>query len=214
MRCSYAVSWLVLALCAITDAQPSAATHSVTVHLWSLDAASPQELADISYNPSTLTTTINKYNPPTKSTIAEDLVRIGLYDAATSSWRGVVTSPESFDKKYQQKLALHIDEDGEVWHVAISTYLKPVAQEQAERMPQLVVEVVKPTPGAVPFLNRPILLNAEGKIDEKEPEKTLFQKYVSPPILARVHILTCANRYWWVIGVVLFVQIMAAGGKE
>ncbi len=41
---------------------------------------------------------------------------------------------------------------------------------------RLVVELVKSRPGVEPKLNRPVVLDAEGKIPEKEPEKTFLQK--------------------------------------
>ena len=40
----------------------------------------------------------------------------------------------------------------------------------------LVVEVLRPTPGPKPVLNKPVVLNAEGKLDDKEPEKSFLQK--------------------------------------
>jgi hypothetical protein len=38
---------------------------------------------------------------------------------------------------------------------------------------------VKRSAGPQPVLNKPIVLNAEGKIDVKEPEKGFLQKYAS-----------------------------------
>ena len=41
---------------------------------------------------------------------------------------------------------------------------------------ELVVELVRPVKAPGPVLDRPVVLNAEGKVDDKEPEKTFLQK--------------------------------------
>jgi len=182
MRPAIETIWLLLAAVSVKSSRAQPTDRDVTVYSWPLNSANSQQLAKISYNPVTLTTTINEYSPPGKSQEAEELVRVGLRDG-TSDWHGVVTSAESFDGKYQQKLSLHIDEEGEVWHVGISTQLKPVpskakgqVQQTSQDIPQIVVEIVMPTPGASPLLNKPVVLNADGKIPQKDQEKTLFQK--------------------------------------
>lgn len=159
-------------------------------------SSSPQELATISYNEdSSSTATISNYKAPkvaVTSADTPDLVRVGLYDPSTKEWRGVVTSATSFDPKYQQQLSLHIDPEGAPWHVAFSAYPKPKpvpkarrAGEQVEVVPQVITEIVTPKPGPTPHLNKPILLSKDGKVEEKEPEKTFLQKFESATPLLR-----------------------------
>lgn len=56
-----------------------------------------------------------------------------------------------------------------------------VASDGKDRDAEFLVEVVGRSKGPSPVLNKPIVLNPDGKVEEKEPEKTLFQKSVSPP---------------------------------
>jgi len=50
--------------------------------------------------------------------------------------------------------------------------------------------------GKKPELNRPVVLNTEGKVEVEEKEKTLLQ------------------RYWWVGLAVLMLLVSAGGGGE
>ncbi|KAF1999996.1 hypothetical protein P154DRAFT_392724, partial [Amniculicola lignicola CBS 123094] len=108
-------------------------------------------------------------------------------------WRGVVTSAASFDTKFSQKFTLHVDEKGEVYHVGFGTSLRnPSAKGTGHE--EVVVEIVKREVGSKPVLNRPVVLNAEGKLEDKEPEKSFLQKY------------------WWAIALFILVQLVAGGG--
>lgn len=156
-----------------------------TVEAWPINSAQSQPLAQISFEPLSKLSKINAYTPPQGPLAVEDLVRVGFHDPADSKWRGVVTSAASFDAKYQQKLHLHLDEDGKIWHVAISTIPKPAPtkgqmvkgkRQPAQEAPQLVIEILPTVPAPSPILNKPVVLNAEGKVEGKEPEKTLLQK--------------------------------------
>lgn len=159
---------------------------SVAIQVWPLESTQPQQLAQVTYNPSTLTSTVSALSPPQGPYQSENLVRVGLYDSKTSDWRGIVTSAASFDTKYQQKISLHLDDDGSVWHVGFSAYPKPKSIVQNANMKidtitdasQVVVEIIKPSAGPTPVLNKPVVLTAEGKVQEKEPEKGMLQKYV------------------------------------
>lgn len=181
------VSLCAIALASlVTDAVAQGSDRTVKVHSWPLDAANPKQLAEISYNPNTLTSSVVRYSKPEGSPNSEDLVRVGMYDAVTSDWRGIVTSAASFDNQYQQRLLLHVDESGEVYHVGFAAQPKlnqksakkgkNGGKEVPETVEQLLVEIVKPAKGPSPILNNPVVLSPEGKLPEPAQEKSFFQK--------------------------------------
>jgi hypothetical protein len=158
---------------------PFAVASSVTLYVSSVAASegtavipSAIPLAQIEYDADQSVGTLASYTPPTGSYSDDHLLRVGITDPKTGSWRGIVTSAASFADQYHKKFIVHVDEKGEPYHVGFGTSAKG-AGEEAE------VEIVKRNPGPKPVLNKPIVLNAEGKLESKEPEKTFLQKYVS-----------------------------------
>lgn len=157
---------------------PAAVASSVTLYVSSVpvssDAAvipSPIPLAHIEYDVDQSVGTIASYTPPTGSYSSDHLLRIGLTDPKSGSWRGIVTSAASFSEQYHKKFVVHVDEQGEPFHVGFGTSSKGSGEE-------VVVEIVKRNAGPKPVLNKPIVLNAEGKLESKEPEKGFLQKCV------------------------------------
>lgn len=157
---------------------PVAVASTVTVYVHSVPATdahksapipSPIPLAQIDYDADASTGTLTSYTPPTGSYSLEHLLRIGLTDSKSGSWRGVVTSAASFAEEYKKKFVVHVDEKGEPYHVGFGTSARGKGEE-------VEVEVVKRGAGPKPVLNKPIVLNAEGKLESKEPEKTFLQK--------------------------------------
>lgn len=154
---------------------PVAVASSVTVYVQSLPASDsskspsprPVPLAQIDLDASTSTGTLSSYTPPTGSYTPDHLLRIGLSDK--KQWRGVVTSAASFDQAYKKTFVIHVDEKGEPYHIGFGTSARG-------REDEVEVEVVKRAPGPKPALNKPVVLNADGKLDTKEPEKTFLQK--------------------------------------
>ena len=187
MKLLHLISCPLLIVAAAAQAVTDAGRRSVTVQSWPLSAAQPQPLAQVSYDPATKSSSISSYTPPEVAYSVDDLVRVGVYDDSDSKWRGVVTSAATFDPKYQQKLLLHLDEAGNVWHVAISTIPmpKPVKgkivngkRQPPAPVPQIIVDVLLPTPAPQPILNKPIVLSPEGTVEAEKVEKTMLQKYV------------------------------------
>ena len=82
-----------------------------------------------------------------------------------------MTSAASFSEQYHKKFVIHVDEKGEPFHVGFSTRAKGNEKE-------IDVEVLKKNVGPKPVLNKPVVLNAEGKLGGEEPEKTFLQKWV------------------------------------
>src|SRR4051812_43620893 len=85
---------------------------STTVFIQSLeDASSPiSPLAEIKYNPSTLDAEVTEFFTPQLPSESK-LVRIGVYDKGTSSWKSAtsMTSVESFSKGYRPTLVVSLD---------------------------------------------------------------------------------------------------------
>jgi len=157
---------------------PVAIASSVTVYVSSVPVSdnsaiipSPIPLAQIEYDADQSVGTLASYTPPTGSYASDHLLRVGLSDAKSGSWRGIVTSAASFADQYHKKFVIHVDEKGEPYHLGFGTSAKGSGND-------VEVEIVKRNPGPKPVLNKPIVLNAEGKLDSKEPEKTFLQKCV------------------------------------
>jgi hypothetical protein len=156
---------------------PLAVASSVTLYVSSVPVSdtsavipSPIPLAQIEYDVEQSVGTLSSYIPPTGSYGPDHLLRVGLSDPKTGSWRGIVTSAASFADQYHKKFIIHVDEKGEPYHVGFGTSAKKEGEE-------VEIEIVKRSSGPQPVLNKPIVLNAEGKIDSKEPEKGFLQKY-------------------------------------
>lgn len=156
---------------------PVAVASSVTIYVSSvptnsLSAAiipSPIPLVQISYDADQTTGTVTSYTPPQGSYASDHLLRIGLLDTKTDAWRGVLTSAASFAEHHKKKFVVHVDDNGNPYHVGFGVTEKETGEE-------LEVEIVRKEAGPRPVLNKPIVLNADGKIDTKEPEKTFIQK--------------------------------------
>lgn len=163
---------------------PVAVASSVTLYVSSVpvtsDAAvipSAIPLAQIEYDADQSVGTLASYTPPKGSYSSDHLLRIGLSDPKSGSWRGIVTSAASFSEQYHKKFIIHVDEKGEPFHVGFGTSAKVDGAE-------VDIEIVKRSAGPKPVLNKPIVLNAEGKLESKEPEKSFLQKYVVLSMLA------------------------------
>jgi len=158
---------------------PVAVASSVTIYMHSVPTSassqtpvipSPIPLAQIDYDADQTKGTVTSFTPPHGSYTSDHLLRIGLHDSASGSWRGIVTSAASFADEYKKKFVVFVDEKGEAYHVGFSTSAKGEEKEDVQ------VQVVKRAPGMKPVLNKPVVLNAEGKLDSKVEEKTFIQK--------------------------------------
>ncbi|KAF9696886.1 hypothetical protein EKO04_005076 [Ascochyta lentis] len=175
---------------------PFAVASTVTLFVSSVPASedtavipSAIPLAQIEYDADQPVGTLASYTPPTGSYSADHLLRVGLTDPKTGSWRGIVTSAASFADQYHKKFVVHVDEKGEPYHVGFGTSAKGAGED-------VEVQIIKRSPGPKPVLNKPIVLNAEGKLESKEPEKTFLQKY------------------WWAIAIFVVVQLVSSGGDS
>jgi 5-hydroxyisourate hydrolase-like protein (transthyretin family) len=145
---------------------------SVEIFAWPISASKSQTLAKISYN--TTHATVKSYNAP-KIPAGDEIVRIG-FNHQGGSWSGVSTASSNFAPGKAKSIQLHVNQQGQLYHVGFkaSDIGQSIAKGQGKDDVQ--VEVVKMQQGPSPHLNKPVVLNADGKVDDKEAEKTFFQK--------------------------------------
>ncbi|KAF2205008.1 hypothetical protein GQ43DRAFT_344654, partial [Delitschia confertaspora ATCC 74209] len=105
----------------------------------------------------------------------------------------ILTSASTFTPSYKKKFLLHVDEKGEVYHIGLSTSARA---QRSETEDEVEVEVVRRGAGPRPVLNKPVVLNREGRVEGKEVEKTFLQKY------------------WWALLLFVAVQFLVGGGDE
>jgi hypothetical protein len=148
---------------------------STTISIQPIESSSiPITLAEINYNPSTLSAELVSYDAPEIDSESK-LLRVGVYDTATSSWKSAtsMTSAESFSKGYSPTLVLSLDAQGGVIGVSCKSG-KIDAGQTRDFGPK--VKMSKTAKGKLPELNRPVVLSPEGKLAEPEPEKSILQK--------------------------------------
>ncbi len=173
---------LVLLGVTLTLSKPAglASIRSTTIYAWPL-SSSPSKLALIEYSPLEPYSSVLSYTPPVlPSSNPVELVQIGLYNSSTKTWLGsTVTSAASFEPEFQGTIRLHINAEGEIWRAAFHSSRKttPTSQDGSnteDGKPK--VDVVRPAPAPQPHLNKPVVLSPDGKVPEKEVEKSFLQK--------------------------------------
>lgn len=134
----------------------------------------PSLLAEVQYHPSNpSTSSITSYEPP-ELPESTQLLRVGLYDSATSSWTtSSLASVENFSKGYAPTILLSVDQKGRVIGAGIKGVVIDAGQTR-DFGPSVLVSVSGK--GAQPELNKPIVLPPGGKRAEEEEEKPLWQK--------------------------------------
>ena len=147
-----------------------------TIYAWPL-SSSPSKLADIEYSPVEQYTSILSYTPPPSSS---GLVRVGLYNTSTKAWLGsTVTSAASFQPGLQGTISLNANAEGAIWRVSFHSSKKTASTPQSADdagNSQPLVEILRPAPAPQPHLNKPLVLSPDGKLPEKEVEKSFLQK--------------------------------------
>ena len=167
----YALLSLVLGL-QTTLVVSTAPERTTELFAWPLSASKAQLLAKITY---TATNASIKSLSPPKIPAGEEIVRVGFY-RPSGSWSGIATAASNFLPGTAKRLQLHVKEDGELYHVGFKIAEAVSQGKGAEMKDGFSVKVIQIQPGPLPHLNKPVVLNAEGKLDEKEPEKSFIQK--------------------------------------
>jgi hypothetical protein len=170
MRTTMLVSLLLAFICSLALAAEQERT--VDIFAWPLSAPKSASLAKVSFN--STSATVKTYNPP--SVLAtDDVVRVGFYHPS-GPWSGVATSARNFAEGKDKKIQLHVNSEGELVHVGFTASDYGTSSKTSHKMDDLSVEVVRVRPGPTPRLNKPVVVNADGSVPEKEPEKTFLQK--------------------------------------
>lgn len=166
------ISSIVLLLVAIATAATPQAVSTVTIHAWPLSAPSPYPFATIAITPSPTAIQAKIQSIPQLPIFRDELVRVGIYDES-NVWTGVATAAKSFRVDMSQKIILHTDDEGHVAHISFNSFENANPADAA-----VFVEVMPIQPGPRPTLNKPIVLNEEGKIatPETADTKSFLQK--------------------------------------
>ncbi|KAI4136179.1 MAG: hypothetical protein LQ347_000036 [Umbilicaria vellea] len=163
---------------ALSSQEDTFREHSATIYAWPFTSAKPSKLAELTYDLGGRINIINQFTVPTLSSTPDDeLIRIGVYDPVTKVWRGTVTSALSFDPSVSGRLRINVNEAGDVWgaswHASVT---KPLADALPAGQQIKQFDVVLTAPAPQPLLNRPVVVNPDGKVAEPEPEKSMLQK--------------------------------------
>jgi hypothetical protein len=170
--------WALLVATVAADGHVDFSSTTTTIYVQPIDSRSSPitPLADVQYDPSSLSAEISSFNAPALSP-ETNLVRIGIYDPVRHAWESStsVTSVNSFRKDYAPILILSLDARGDVVGVSCKSW-KIDAGQTRDFGPK--IKVMRMTQGKRPELNRPIVVSNEGLVEGEVPEKTLFQKLV------------------------------------
>ena len=176
------IASITLLLSAVCVAFAAETQKTVDVFAWPFSSAKPQQFAKVSYRYPSLNATVQLHSLP-KTSDNQELVRIGFY-RSTDAWSGIATSAQSFGTDREKRLRLIVDSDGDPYHIGFSgmPISSPADRQGYSNVgdgnpDQVLVEVVRQSPGPLPHLNKPVVLSPEGKVEDKEPEKSFFQKY-------------------------------------
>lgn len=173
---------LITIFVGLVQCKSTALPKSAEIYHWAVNAPQPSLLAKIAYNPDTLESNILSYTPPIAEDGDNDLkYRIGFYTTAadgSKQWVGSLVSQSaltSTSPTQHNTLQLYLSgsQQHELYHVSLS---KKYSTEEPED--SLAVELVYPSAGSLPELNKPIVINPDGTGPHEEVEKTFFQKYV------------------------------------
>lgn len=172
---------LFLSLCGLVLARETAQgvlTETAVISIQAISSCiSPiTPLAEITYNPSTLSSELSNFEVPDIPSDSK-LARVGIYDAATSQWKSStsVTSLDVFAKGYAPTIVLSLDAQGDVIGVSLKGGAIDAGQTR-DFDPK--VKILKMGKAKVPALNKPKVVSEKaGAAGEEEVvEKTFLQK--------------------------------------
>jgi len=171
MRFTAALSFALTLLSSVAAAQTD---KQIDIFAWPLSASKSQSLAKLSYNLEEATVISYK---ALALPADEEIVRIGFHHPQTGSWSGIATSAANFAEGKDKKIQLLLNEQGEVYHVGFKTSDWPTSAKGGSKKDDMSVEVVPMKPASTIQLNKPVVLNADGKLAGQPEEKTFLQKY-------------------------------------
>jgi hypothetical protein len=72
-----------------------------------------------------------------------------------------------------------LNTEGQLYHIGFQSSDISSSSKIGTEKNGLGVEEMRMQRGPAPHLNKKVVLSADGKVEEKEPEKSFLQKYVS-----------------------------------
>lgn len=158
-----------LSLAAAAEAQTS-----IDIFAWPLSASKSQTFASVSYN--STTATLRSHTRPSIPE-SDEIVRVGFHHPSTGKWSGIATSASNFAQSKDQKLQLLLNDEGGVYHIGFKAGDASSGSGKESTEDGLSVEVVPMRAGPQVFLNKPVVVNPDGKVGGEEEQKTFLQKY-------------------------------------
>lgn len=168
---------------ALTAAEASCVTKTITIQAWPLSSSKPTPLAKVletSCPSSPRTYSLSDYTPPPHESPEYKHVRVGHFIGSQSTsaetldnWDGILTSSTSFTPGWRKTLTLLTDSDGNFAHASFGATQRKLQPGEEE----VTVEVRHPSPGTRPVLNKPVVLDETGKVKvEEKDERSFLQK--------------------------------------
>lgn len=145
---------------------------SVDIYAWPMSDDRSQMLARAFYN--TTHAHIVGYAPP-KIPPGDDLVRV-CFGHPSGAWSGVSTAASNVMPGKHKKIQLHLNLEGELYHLGFKASDMGSSSTTGTTDGEFSVEIVPMKRGPTPHLNKPVVLDAEGKVAGEVPEKSFFQK--------------------------------------
>ncbi|KAG5996775.1 hypothetical protein E4U43_002800 [Claviceps pusilla] len=179
-----------------------AAPQSTEIYIQAISSPpeAPLPLAEITYDLAALASSsssssaaaVLSYDSPEIPESAR-LVRVGVYDKASKTWTSgtTVASTENFAKGYSPTIVVNVNHEGRV----VSAALKGVQVDAGQTRdfgPKVVV--LTEGEGAQPVLNKPVVVTEGEKVEVDE--RSFLQKY------------------WWMIGIAVFIALSSGGGEQ
>lgn len=179
----------------LVQCKSTALPKSADIYHWAVNVPQPSLLAKIAYDPDTLESNVLSYTPPTAEGGDKDLkYRIGFYTTAadgSKQWVGSLVSQSAWTSTTSAnnlRLYLSGSQQHDLYYVSLSK-----KDNEEESQDSIGVELVYPSAGALPELNKPIVVSPGGTAPPEEVEKTFFQKYVVRPFFYPVYFM--ANNF-------------------
>lgn len=149
-------------------------TKTQNILYWPLNDPKPLHLATATYDPTSLTSTIDYAAPVSKGSgsgdsDSDELVRIGFYNPS-KEWIGTLASKSALSNANAgPSFRLHLSSSGEIYHVSLGS-------NAAGETGGASVEVVAQQDGPKPALNKPIVVGPDGADAEVPEEKSFLQR--------------------------------------
>ncbi|KAF2148224.1 hypothetical protein K461DRAFT_282644 [Myriangium duriaei CBS 260.36] len=207
MRVPSFIPLLLLPFVHATTSDPPPTLSTISVLLWPPSAPSPAPYVDISFALPNSAVQITKRHPLPSIDASDEFVRLGflrpdLVDAKNpiTAWAGIAVSPEAVASDHNVTVELLVTRSGSLYHLGLKSEKEPLPKVRKGQQAPVVegwvrASIKQDQVGNKPVLNRPVVLNKEGKVDGEEVDNRSF-----------------LQKYWWAIAIFLVMQVVMGGG--